>query len=245
MISGEIPGVVENKYHQLCIDNSKLVITVMHSLGVFSSNPLYEDVYQEGMIGLYIACTRFDESLGFEFSTYAVSYIKGYILHFLGKASGLKLPKGLRETFSLYKNIIKDTDKTDEEQAIEISKLLAERGFNEIDIQNCWGTVSLDEPVKTVQEDSAPFSLLDMLESKANEIDKAIFRLDLELVKAELTRKFKKEVKLKIALDILNGLEYDVTQVEIAEKYGVTRQYVSLVYKEVVKIARKVLLGYA
>lgn len=22
MISGEIPGVVENKYHQLCIDNS-------------------------------------------------------------------------------------------------------------------------------------------------------------------------------------------------------------------------------
>lgn len=243
MVNTEIPNnTTENKFHKLCIENSRLVITVMHSLNVFKSNPLYEDVYQEGMIGLYIACTRFDESLGFEFSTFAVPYIKGYILHFLGRATGLKLPKDLRETFTLYRNILKNTDKTDEEQAIEISELLSKRGYSEVDIQNCWSSVSLDEPFSPSNDD-ASFCLLDMLESEANEIDRAILRLDIDLLRNYLAEKFKPE-KLRIALDILDGFEYDVTQDELAKKYGVTKQYISLVYKEVIKLGRKVLLGY-
>ena len=44
---------------------------------------------------------------------------------------------------------------------------------------------------------------------------------------------------------ITQDMKYRLSLIKYAEKYGVTRQYVSLVYKEVVKIARKVLLGYA
>jgi RNA polymerase sporulation-specific sigma factor len=41
---------------------------------------LYEDLFQSGCVGLMKAAKNFDESKGIQFSTYAYSFIDGYIL---------------------------------------------------------------------------------------------------------------------------------------------------------------------
>ncbi len=43
----------------------------------------YEELFQVGCLGLINAATRFDPSLGFRFSSYAIPYIKGEILHWM------------------------------------------------------------------------------------------------------------------------------------------------------------------
>lgn len=59
--------------------NLDLVYYVAHQLRVGKD----EDACQAGMYGLILAAERFDESKGFEFSTYACKYIRGYILSHL------------------------------------------------------------------------------------------------------------------------------------------------------------------
>lgn len=44
---------------------------------------IYDDIIQEGFLGLWQASVRFDETLGFQFSTFAVSNIVGRMKRFL------------------------------------------------------------------------------------------------------------------------------------------------------------------
>lgn len=61
-------------------DNLKLVhYTLRKHFPQFINTQDYEDVFQVGCIGLVKACDNFDESLGFKFTTYAVSRIWGEI----------------------------------------------------------------------------------------------------------------------------------------------------------------------
>lgn len=56
-----------------------------------------EDLLQEGYIGLWKACLNFDESRGFEFSTYAYPMIKGEIYRFLRDTNLLKIPRWFKD----------------------------------------------------------------------------------------------------------------------------------------------------
>ena len=58
----------------------------------------YDDLFQEGCLGLLAALDRFDPSLGFEFSTYASHFIRGYILEFYRtKAWPCSVPRSVRD----------------------------------------------------------------------------------------------------------------------------------------------------
>ena len=46
---------------------------------VHPGHPEYEDYYQEGVLGLILAAIRFDESKGFQFSTFAFPNVSGRI----------------------------------------------------------------------------------------------------------------------------------------------------------------------
>ena len=70
--------------NKLATNNSKLVSYVIdknYSKQVTDSNK--EDLFQEGMIGLLDAIDRFEPSLGYRFSTYAVWYIRQSIINYL------------------------------------------------------------------------------------------------------------------------------------------------------------------
>ena len=78
-----------------------------------SSGESYEDLFQEGYIGLHRAAKRFDPSLGNQFSVFAYPNIQGAITHYLRDRSNLIKCRGVRiPCDSLDKEIYHDSNTT-------------------------------------------------------------------------------------------------------------------------------------
>ncbi len=76
MTSAEIEALVTS--------NERLVHYVIRRWGLTPPSGLdYEDLYQEGMLGLFEAATRYDTTKGTKFSTYAVPWVSGRIMQML------------------------------------------------------------------------------------------------------------------------------------------------------------------
>ncbi len=72
-------------------------------------NEPYEDLAQIGYIGLIRAIERFDPSQGFAFSSFAVPYIRGEMLHFLrDRSTLLRIPRRWQELYNEGQKIRKD-----------------------------------------------------------------------------------------------------------------------------------------
>jgi RNA polymerase sigma-B factor len=83
--------------NQLVRLNAGLVRTIAHRLSRQCAEP-YEDLEQIGFMGLIRAIERFDPHQGCAFSSFAVPYIRGEILHFLRDSGYLvKIPRRWQE----------------------------------------------------------------------------------------------------------------------------------------------------
>jgi len=79
--------------NQLVRLNAGLVRKIAHRVSHQCSEP-YEDLEQIGYIGLIRAIERFDPSQGCAFSSFAVPYIRGEMLHFLrDRGTTVKIPR--------------------------------------------------------------------------------------------------------------------------------------------------------
>lgn len=77
--------------------NAGLVRKVAHQLANQSPLP-FEDLEQIGYIGLITAAERFDPTQGYAFSSFAIPYIKGEMLHFLrDRANAVRIPRRLQQ----------------------------------------------------------------------------------------------------------------------------------------------------
>ncbi|WP_353932775.1 RNA polymerase sigma factor SigF [Okeanomitos corallinicola TIOX110] len=69
----------------------------------------YEDLEQVGYFGLIRAIERFNPQHGYAFSSFAVPYIRGEILHFLrDRSTLLKIPRRCQELYNQGQNIRKE-----------------------------------------------------------------------------------------------------------------------------------------
>jgi len=85
---------VRNKLVQL---NIGLVRKIAHRVAYQCAEP-YEDLEQIGYLGLISAIERFDPTQGCAFSSFAVPYIRGEMLHFLrDRAAAIKIPRRLQQ----------------------------------------------------------------------------------------------------------------------------------------------------
>jgi RNA polymerase sigma-B factor len=79
--------------NQLVKMNAGLVRKIAHRISHQCSEP-YEDLEQIGYLGLIRAIERFNPSQGCAFSSFAVPYIRGEILHFLrDRATAVRIPR--------------------------------------------------------------------------------------------------------------------------------------------------------
>lgn len=71
----------------------------------------HEDIIQEGMLGLWQAAVRFDESRGIKFNTFAMKYIYGCMLRYIrDNRNVIRVPRSVRdsgdaETMNLLLNV--------------------------------------------------------------------------------------------------------------------------------------------
>ncbi|MFW6295790.1 MAG: RNA polymerase sigma factor SigF [Halothece sp.] len=93
--------------NQLVQLNAGLVRKVAHQINRQCHEP-YEDLEQIGFLGLIRAIERFDPQQGCAFSSFAVPYIRGEMLHFLrDKGSVVKIPRRWQELYNRSKKVRK------------------------------------------------------------------------------------------------------------------------------------------
>lgn len=98
---------IRNRLVQL---NIGLVRQVAHRLSNQCLEP-YEDLEQVGCLGLILAIERFQPQQGVAFSSFAIPYIRGEILHYLrDKAPILRIPRRSQELYSKGKNCRKQLE---------------------------------------------------------------------------------------------------------------------------------------
>ena len=86
--------------NQLVELHTGLVRKMAHRISHQCAEP-YEDLEQIGYFGLIRAIERFDPNQGYAFSSFAVPYIRGEILHFLRDRSSLvKIPRRWQELYN-------------------------------------------------------------------------------------------------------------------------------------------------
>ncbi|AFY64712.1 RNA polymerase sigma factor SigF [Geitlerinema sp. PCC 7407] len=79
--------------------NAGLVRKIAHRVSHQCAEP-YEDLEQIGYLGLIRAIERFDPTQGCAFSSFAVPYIRGEMLHFLrDRASSVKVPRRWQDLY--------------------------------------------------------------------------------------------------------------------------------------------------
>jgi RNA polymerase sigma-B factor len=148
--------------NQLVRLNTGLVRKVAYRLSQQCSEA-FEDLEQIGYLGLIQAIERFDPSKGNTFSTFAVPYVRGEILHYLRDRSGtVKIPRRWQDLQRSAKKIQSrlaqqlNRQPHDDEIAAELNISTTEWQEVKLAIANR-SLVSLDAPVKSYDDGSTCF----------------------------------------------------------------------------------------
>ena len=83
--SEEALNIIYKKYNPIIKAICKKYLNLAYKIGLE-----YDDLYQEGMLGLFTAIRKYDETMNILFYTYACLCIKGNIMNLLRKSSSSK-----------------------------------------------------------------------------------------------------------------------------------------------------------
>ena len=182
-----------------------------------------EDLVQVGTIGLIKAIDRFDPERGLEFTTYATPTIMGEIKrHFRDKGWSVRVPRRLQE---LSAKVNQATDElTNELQRSPSVAEIAERLDTSVDevleameSSSAYSSVPL-ESGGSGEDDETP-SIIDHYVSEDADLASSDDRIVLEQAIADFSPRERDVIRMRF----VDGL----TQVEIAERLGVSQVQVS------------------
>ena len=228
----------------LILINSNLRLVVKIALEfqrVWMQNLL--DLIQEGNIGLMQAAKKFDPYKNVKFSYYASFWIKAYILKFImdnWRLVKIGTTQGQRKLFFKLK---KEKQKLINEGFDPKPKLLSERlGVSEREIVDMdsrldgWD-VSLDAPLK---EDSDT-ERIEFLSEGDLTIEDTVAKKEMEVILHDKVTEFKKRMTER-EIEIFDHRIFSdnpVTLQEIGDRYGISRERVRQVEKNIIKKMRE------
>jgi RNA polymerase primary sigma factor len=215
-------------YNRLIEANLRLVIPIARK---WEGNgvPLL-DLIQEGNIGLMRAATKFDQTKGFKFSTYATWWVKQAVSRAAGQQGrSVRLPTHFVESlYKLYKTRIKLADQLGREpQLDELADAMSLR-MKKLQLLIEWDSdiLSLDAQVGSADADGTLGDVV-VEQTETSALDK-------------LEREFKRKALFDALRDLperqreILALRYGLTgddllqMEEIAERLGITRANVSM-----------------
>ena len=228
-------------YDDIIYHNTKLVINIAKKYKNKVSGILgFEDLIQEGNLGLMKAVKMFKPQLGFRFSTYATWWIKQYILRSLSNDSRtIRLPIHTVDTALTIKKIQKEYYDVHEElptdqwvaDYINQNKLLKQTNrklpYSAEDIRTVldhWNNqtpVSLSKPVGEDEDSTLGDFIPSNLPSPTQAIEKSYMAEDLQKAMNEvLNDKERKIVCLRFGID----RDRNYTLEEVGNMLGVSRE---------------------
>ena len=190
-----------------------------------------DDLVQVGYLGLLKAIDRFDPSRGLEFTTYATPTILGEIKrHFRDKGWSVRVPRRLQE---LSAKVNQATDKltTELQRSPKIEEIADYLGasvdevLEAMESSSAYSSVPLEGSTNP-EADDAP-SVIDRYATE----DSALTFTDDRLVIEEALKSFSPREREVIELRFLQGM----TQIEIAERLGISQVQVSRLLRRTLK----------
>jgi RNA polymerase sigma-B factor len=207
---------VRNQLVQL---NSGLVRKIAHQVSHQCAEP-YEDLEQMGYLGLIRAIERFNPHQSSAFSSFAVPYIRGEMLHFLrDKGSLVKIPRRWQELQREGQRVSKELTATlgrfpkDAEIAQALKVPLQEWQESKLATQNR-APLSLDATVSQMVD--TPTTLGEMLPDTRNEVGqhREEERQQLQGALSQLEEKTQRVIEFVILRDL--------PRKEVAQQIGVS-----------------------
>ena len=190
----------------------------------------YDDLYMAGCVGLIKAVDRFDESLGFAFSTYAVPSILGEIRRIFRDGGAVKISRNLkekaRELNKIREDFIKENDI--EPTVSELSDIM------NISIEEVSQLLCVSMPVISLTTDSENGENELLIPCK-DEYEKINNKLSINQIIESLNSDDKKLIELRF----YKGL----TQSKTASILGISQVQVSRREKTILNGMRKKLTG--
>lgn len=190
-----------------------------------------EDLVQIGSIGLIRAAEKFDLSFNVKFSTYAVPMIIGEIKRFLRDDGIIKVSRSLKEIAANAAVVKKEIEKEKGTEAT-VKEIADKMGISAEELSNA---LESQRPMFSIYAkiddgNGEGKSLIEKLESAENPMDKAVDRLTVQSLMEELEPRDKEIVKQRY----FDGK----TQMQIAEKMGISQVQVSRLEKKILQKMR-------
>ncbi len=227
--------------YQLVTSNLRLVVKIaLEFQRVWMQNLL--DLIQEGNIGLMQAVKKFDPYKNVKFSYYASFWIKAYILKFImdnWRLVKIGTTQGQRKLFFKLK---KEKQRLIEEGFDPKPKLLSQRlGVSEREIIDMdqrldgWD-VSLDSPVK----EGSDTGRIEFVSEGTASAEEKVAKKEIEVLLHNKVGEFREQMtdrELEI-FDTRIFSDTPVTLQEIGDRYGISRERVRQIEKNVIKKMR-------
>lgn len=225
--------------HPLVVDNLNLVHYILQKYEhVHMGNPEYDDYFQEGCIGLILAATRFDESRGFQFSTYASSMIRGQIQRYRrDKGNIIRIPR------DIYNGLMKVVQMTSQGMSLEDIEEMT--GFTSKQIQECIQLGHVDTLDRNISDDTSKKSapMYEVVEGSTVDLEE-ILSMDhitdsVDKVKEELTQDIHRDIWEEYIWALYYGEK--LNQQYFADKYDISQAQVSRILRKCKKLFVKAL----
>jgi RNA polymerase primary sigma factor len=230
---------------KLASANLRFVVSVAKQ---YQNNGLsLNDLINEGNVGLIKAASRFDETRGFKFISYAVWWIRQSIMQALAEqARVVRLPLNRVGSLNkMYKAFAELEQRYQREPSVAELAETMDVTIEEIEstIRSSGRHVSVDAPFAHGEEDN---NLLDLLEGdKDRPPDSGLMvdslRLEVQRALATLTRR---ESEVLSCYFGLNG-DHAMTLEEIGERFGITRERVRQIKEKATRRLKYITRGKA
>ncbi|MDI9590316.1 MAG: SigB/SigF/SigG family RNA polymerase sigma factor [Acidobacteriota bacterium] len=190
-----------------------------------------DDLIQVGTIGLIKAIDRFDPARGFEFTTFATPTIMGEIKrHFRDKGWSVRVPRRLQE---LSAKVNQATDDLTRElqrppSVAEVAERLGasvDEVLEAMESSSAYNSVPLEGAGQSAADD-AP-SIIDRYATEDGDLAISDDRMVIDEVISEFTLREQEIVRMRF--------QQGLTQVEIAERLGISQVQVSRMLRKVLK----------
>ncbi|MEO8604333.1 MAG: RNA polymerase factor sigma-32 [bacterium] len=215
--------------YKLVTGNLRLVVMIAREYQRATRNLL--DLIQEGNIGLMEAVKKFDPYRGIRFPSYAVWWVRAYIIRYLINNWRVVKLGTTQAQRKLFFNLQKEKDRLEREGISPAPKLIAQRlavkesEVVEMEQRLASSDLSVDQ---SANDDDGGGTLLDVLAGGIPGPDEQVANAEFRREVGEKIRAFGETLKDKEKVIFTERLlsEQPLTLQEIGDKYGISRERV-------------------